>query len=92
MRIMLLVLCAFACGVSAAVAQAQSTPAESTALIELTDQNFAAWRSYLTPTAKELAWEQIPWLPSFAEGVVAADRRRKPLLLWLMNGHPLGCT
>jgi hypothetical protein len=34
----------------------------------------------------------VPWLASFAEGVRAADAARKPLLLWIMNGHPLGCT
>ena len=26
------------------------------------------------------------------EGIVAADVAGKPLLLWTMNGHPLGCT
>jgi hypothetical protein len=39
-----------------------------------------------------LAWQQIPWATTFKDGIVAADAAGKPLLLWTMNGHPLGCT
>ena len=50
------------------------------------------WREHLRPAASEIAYEAIPWLSTFAEGVRAADAARKPLLFWAMNGHPLGCT
>jgi len=53
---------------------------------------FAAWRDAILPTPEETAWEAIPWLPSFHEGVRVADERDAPLLVWVMNGHPLGCT
>ena len=56
------------------------------------DAEFLAWVRYVLPRESELAWEEIPWLPSFAEGMRAAGERGAPLLLWLMNGHPLGCT
>ena len=31
-------------------------------------------------------------LTTFKDGILAADTAGKPLLLWTMNGHPLGCT
>lgn len=52
----------------------------------------AAWRDHILPRPEELAWQGIAWRPSFAEGLRDADRLDRPLLLWVMNGHPLGCT
>ena len=60
--------------------------------VEPSDANLAAWRQHLEPSGRELRWESIPWLPTFGEGLLQADREGKPLLLWTMNGHPLGCT
>ena len=54
--------------------------------------NFAAWRSHLQPSEDELRWRQVPWHDNLADGLADASVARKPLLLWLMNGHPLGCT
>jgi hypothetical protein len=51
-----------------------------------------AWRDHLRPCDAERAWERIGWHASFADGLRAANAERKPLLLWIMNGHPLGCT
>jgi hypothetical protein len=48
--------------------------------------------AYIPPGVEDLAWESVPWLPSFAEGLDAARSAAKPVLLWVMNGHPLGCT
>jgi hypothetical protein len=58
----------------------------------LDPSDLAAWDAYLTPCADELAWESLPWLSSYSDGVLAAQEQRRPLLLWVMNGHPLGCT
>ena len=66
--------------------------AEPAAKIELNEDNYAAWRKHIVPEAGELAWTKIPWLTTFKDGLVAADRAGKPLLFWTMNGHPLGCT
>jgi hypothetical protein len=60
--------------------------------IELTDKNYEIWRDHILPDLSEMAWNQIPWLSTFHDGIVSADAARKPLLLWTMNGHPLGCT
>jgi hypothetical protein len=59
---------------------------------DLTDETFARWQSYLAPKAGEEEWRDIPWLPTFAEAVEASRSEGKPILLWAMNGHPLGCT
>lgn len=58
----------------------------------LTEKNYSVWREYITPPENELRWKSIPWRTSFREGMLDADRFQKPLLLWAMNGHPLGCT
>ena len=60
--------------------------------VELTQSNFVAWRDFVLPDAAELGFMEIPWLPTFKQAVLAADRDNKPVLLWTMNGHPLGCT
>ncbi len=51
-----------------------------------------AWADYLAPRAEEERWREIPWLPSLAQGLQRAEETGRPLLLWVMNGHPLGCT
>ena len=50
------------------------------------------WKNFIKPTKDELAWAQIPWKRTFYDGLIESDREQKPLLLWVMNGHPLGCT
>jgi hypothetical protein len=62
------------------------------AKVELNDRNYADWRKHILPDTGELAWQQIPWATTFKDGIVAADAAGKPVLLWTMNGHPLGCT
>jgi len=52
----------------------------------------AAWVDVLRPEKEQSRWLEIPWLSSFGEGLQAASRQEMPLLLWVMNGHPLGCT
>jgi hypothetical protein len=60
--------------------------------VELHDKNYADWRKHILPDTGELTWQQIPWETTFKDGIVSADVAGKPLLLWTMNGHPLGCT
>jgi len=69
----------------AAVAKALELPA-----LELSD--LQAWRAHIRPDGDEVAYESIPWLTEFAEGLQAASDEGKPLLFWAMNGHPLGTT
>ncbi|MEQ8764002.1 MAG: hypothetical protein RL885_08745 [Planctomycetota bacterium] len=71
---------------------ATQVPEASLELPELRREDLARWRSHVRPTAKELAFEQIDWIPEFAAGVRESERLGKPMLFWAMNGHPLGCT
>ena len=52
----------------------------------------AAWRDHIRPDAEELGFMELDWIQDMATGLRTASREGKPLLLWLMNGHPLGCT
>ena len=53
---------------------------------------YARWRDYLLPNASEQSHRQIPWRATVLQGVVEAQKQDKPILMFLMNGHPLGCT
>lgn len=46
----------------------------------------------LVPTAAEDRWLQVPWRLNLMEACQEAERTGKPLYLWVMDGHPLGCT
>jgi hypothetical protein len=46
----------------------------------------------IKPPAAGEAWEQIPWLSSLWQARQQAAKEGKPILLWEMDGHPLGCT
>jgi len=58
----------------------------------LNEQTYPMWHDFIQPTEQELAWTSIPWKSSFQEGLIEASTQQKPMLLWAMNGHPLGCT
>ena len=59
---------------------------------DLNEMTYYMWQEFIKPTKDELAWAEIPWRSTFYDGLVESDRAQKPLLLWVMNGHPLGCT
>jgi hypothetical protein len=44
------------------------------------------------PTAEEEAWLSIPWRVNLFQARKDSVEQGKPLFLWLMNGHPMGCT
>ena len=69
-----------------------SIAAGQVAAQDLTDATYTHWRDYLVPAEKDLAYKAIPWRASFWDAVVEAQSKDKPILLWAMNGHPLGCT
>jgi hypothetical protein len=56
------------------------------------DPSWLAWRDHLAPGSDENLWQTIEWQDSILDGLQVAERTDRPLLLWLMNGHPLGCT
>lgn len=67
--------------------------AASTGAVEpLTHEQFADLHLLILPTEKESHWNRIPWLTSLWEARRQAAAKGKPILLWEMDGHPLGCT
>ena len=60
------------------------------ALQGLGDAEFRALHDKLKPPTGEL-WRQIPWMISLVEAQNAAAREKKPIFIWSMDGHPLGC-
>jgi hypothetical protein len=59
---------------------------------ELTPATYERWRDYLLPPAQDEVWLEIGWRMTLWDGLREAQAEHKPLLLWAMNGHPLGCT
>jgi hypothetical protein len=59
---------------------------------ELNDETFARWRDQIRPKSEEMCFVTVHWLPTLWDGVIAAQKQDKPILLWAMNGHPLACT
>ena len=60
--------------------------------LEPTEGNYDDWKSNILPAEKDLVWRNVAWLTTFGDGIAAANEADKPLLLWVMNGHPFGCT
>jgi hypothetical protein len=58
----------------------------------LDDQSFGRWRDYVLPQPKEELYLEIPWREAFYIAVNEGRDTDRPILLWAMNGHPLGCT
>ncbi len=63
------------------VASAESLPVPAEALHRV-----------IIPSSDEVAWQEIPWTIDLLEARRTAAREGKPIFLWQMDGHPLGCT
>lgn len=58
---------------------------------ELTEAEFRALHAELQQPA-DAPWRSIPWKISLLEAQAAAAEQQKPIFIWAMDGHPLGCT
>jgi hypothetical protein len=58
----------------------------------LTPDQFRQLFQVIHPKAAEQKWTQIPWHTNLWEARREAAAAGKPILLWEMDGHPLGCT
>ncbi len=76
-------LAVFALTMVPAFAQAPSTP--------LDDVTFTRLQQELTPDPAA-PWRTIPWQLDLLAAQRDAAAQRKPLFIWAMDGHPLGCT
>jgi hypothetical protein len=58
---------------------------------ELTEAKFRELHAELQPAPDE-PWRTIPWKIDLLEAQRAAAEEQKPIFIWAMDGHPLGCT
>lgn len=55
-------------------------------------EQFRPLHALIKPKPSEEKWAEVPWLASLWEARKRAAAKGKPILLWEMDGHPLGCT
>jgi len=58
---------------------------------ELNEEKFQQLHQSLQTSADE-PWRQIPWEISLLNAQNSAAKSQKPIFIWAMDGHPLGCT
>jgi hypothetical protein len=75
----------------AVLAAAAALPAHLEAQ-DLDWESYARVRAHVLPAAEETAWLELGWRPTLWQGVCDGQAAKRPLVLWAMNGHPLGCT
>jgi hypothetical protein len=46
----------------------------------------------LWPLPEEEKWMEVGWHLDLFEARREAYRQNKPIFMWMMNGHPTGCT
>ena len=68
------------------------TPVSTTPVPEqMTAERMAALQKVIRPCEGEDAFDNIAWLTTIHDARVKAAKEGKPILLWEMDGHPLGC-
>jgi hypothetical protein len=55
-------------------------------------EDFDHLSKLIKPGKAEEPWATIPWLTDLWRARQLAAKEGKPILLWEMDGHPLGCT
>lgn len=58
---------------------------------ELDEARFEELIKELAPDAST-PWRTIPWKTSLLAAQREAAAEKKPIFIWAMDGHPLGCT
>ena len=67
-------------------------PSLTPAANPIAPEDFSSHHALIKPSAEEWKWAAIPWQTSLWEARRKAAQEGKPILLWEMDGNPLGCT
>ena len=59
---------------------------------KLTEKSYSTVLAAIRFRPPREQWTEIPWRPNLAEAIEEAREQDKPILLWMMNGHPCGMT
>ena len=46
----------------------------------------------IAPKASEVRWMEIPWRMDLNQARHDAESTNRPIFMFIMNGHPFGCT
>lgn len=86
-------MCRAALGAVVALTAAVAGPhaPQAAAAPPLSDDDAARVRKLVRPAPGEDPFESIPWETSLWAARAKAAAAGKPILLWEMDGHPLGC-
>lgn len=57
-----------------------------------TAQSLDAKIATVLPRPQEERWLTIPWRTNLMQARLEAQNLNRPIFLWIMNGHPMGCT
>jgi hypothetical protein len=55
-------------------------------------EKFELIHAIIKPQKTEGKWIEIPWMMDLWDARKKAAELGKPILLWEMDGHPLGCV
>ncbi|MGL4424179.1 MAG: hypothetical protein ACRCZF_26220 [Gemmataceae bacterium] len=80
-------------GVGLWLGTGRGTPSLAAAdpLTGLPNNLYEPLRNSVPPRPGEDAFDAIPWQTSLHAARIEAAKTGKPILLWEMDGHPLGC-
>ena len=67
-------------------------PVPGFAVPSLPAPDFQRLHAAIAPKGDSERWAELPWETDLAAARQRAAREGKLLLLWIMDGHPLGCT
>jgi len=85
-----LVPCLLLAAPPAAVLAGAVPAAPGFAAARLEPAEFARLHAAVQPGRER--WAEIPWQTDLREARETSARLGKPLFMWVMDGHPLGCT
>lgn len=57
---------------------------------DISNEEFSKLHKGLVP--KMALWKTVPWQTSLLKAQNLAVKESKPIFIWSMDGHPLGCT
>ena len=58
---------------------------------ELKLKDLDSLKTLVKPRVEETKWEEIPWMVDLWDARTKAAQTGKPLMLWEMDGNPMGC-
>lgn len=58
---------------------------------DVTVPKIESLKTLIKPRVEETKWEEIPWRVDLWDARRDAARLGKPIMLWEMDGNPMGC-